>query len=110
MKFGLSPGTIQKLQQLFSNHDSIKKVIIYGSRAKGNYREGSDIDLNVMGDNFDSSEMVNLQNEIDDLLLPYKVDLSSDANISNDDLKEHIGRVGKLFYEKSTKSKTRPLG
>lgn len=102
MKFGLSANTILKLLQLFSKYETIEKVIIYGSRAKGNFREGSDIDLSVEGEDFDASYLLKIKNEIDDLLLPYKVDLSSYANINNDDLKDHIRRVGKLLYEKKT--------
>ena len=100
MKFGLSTETIQKLQQLFAEYEDIEKVTIYGSRALGNYREGSDIDLTIIGKNFNSSQLLQINNDIDDLLLPYKVDITDNKQITNDDLKDHIFRVGKLFYKK----------
>jgi len=106
MKYGLSSITIEKLKLLFFKYNSIEKVILYGSRAKGNYREGSDIDLTIKGDNIDSSDLINIKSEIDDLLLAYKVDLSIYTHLTNNDLKNHILRVGKLFYEKKSDSKT----
>ena len=53
MKFGLSDTVIKELQDVFRRHTNIKKVLIFGSRSKGNYREGSDIDLAVIGDYID---------------------------------------------------------
>ena len=53
MKFGLSDTVIKELQDVFRRHTNIKKVLIFGSRSKGNYREGSDIDLAVIGDHID---------------------------------------------------------
>ncbi|MCW0484384.1 nucleotidyltransferase domain-containing protein [Gaoshiqia sediminis] len=49
MKFGLSETTISLLCSVFENYPEIEEVIIYGSRAKGNYREGSDIDITLKG-------------------------------------------------------------
>lgn len=100
MSYGLSLDAINKLQQLFSNYDVIEEVIIYGSRAKGNYREGSDIDVTVKGNKIDLLPLNKIKSDIDDLLLPYKIDLSVYTKITNEDLKEHISRVGKLFYKK----------
>ena len=102
MNHGLSDETILKLQQLFSNYDVIEEVILYGSRAMGTYQEGSDIDLTVMGEDMDPLILLNIQTDIDDLLLPYKIDFSIYASITNDELKDHIRRVGKLFYERKT--------
>ncbi len=96
--FGLSTLTIDKLNSVFSQHNSIDSVLIYGSRAKGNYRAGSDIDLTIMGSEIPFSEFMQIENLIDDLMLPYTVDLSQYKLLSNADLIAHIDRVGVKFY------------
>ncbi|MBS0626813.1 MAG: nucleotidyltransferase domain-containing protein, partial [Verrucomicrobia bacterium] len=45
MRYGLNELTIQKITDVFTKFPSIEKVVLYGSRAKGNYKNGSDIDL-----------------------------------------------------------------
>ena len=49
MMYGLNDSHIKKIQSVFANYSAINKVILYGSRAKGNYRNGSDIDLSLVG-------------------------------------------------------------
>lgn len=100
MKFGLEEKVIDAVNQCLSKHKEIEEAIIYGSRAKGNFRNGSDIDLVIKGDEFNFSDLLKLENEIDDLLLPYKFDLSIYHQIDNPDLIDHIERVGKVFYTK----------
>jgi predicted nucleotidyltransferase len=99
MKFGLKQNTIESISSVFEKYPQIEKVVIYGSRAKGNYRNGSDIDLTCIGQNLDLKSLHAIENELDDLLLPYSIDLSIFHHISNNDLIEHIERVGKVFYE-----------
>ena len=95
---GLSFGSVDKLKQVFKKHPTIQKVVLYGSRAKGNYKPASDIDLTMFTSETDLSFLFKIENEIDDLLLPYKVDLSIYSLLDNDQLKDHINRVGKVFY------------
>lgn len=99
MKFGLKETVIEKINTLCQKYGDIERVIIYGSRAKGNYKPGSDIDLTIVGD-IDLSTMFKLEDEIDDLLLPYLIDLSILQKIENPDLLDHIRRVGQGFYQK----------
>lgn len=96
--FGLSPDCIEKLNKVFKNYPTIEKVVLYGSRAKGNYKPGSDIDLTLFTAELNLSFLFKIENEIDDLLLPYKVDLSLYSLIDNEQLKDHILRVGRVFY------------
>ncbi len=97
--FGLTHAHINSINSVFKNYNCIIKVILYGSRAKGNYRNGSDIDLTLIGNDIDLSTLMKIENELDDLLLPYKIDLSILNKIENSELKDHINRVGKVFYE-----------
>ena len=97
---GLSEKTIQALNQVFAKNRKITSVVLYGSRAKSDYKPGSDIDLTIHGDELTLSELLALETEIDDLLLPYKIDLSLFHQIENPELLEHIMRVGKTFYSR----------
>ncbi len=99
MKFGLDDEDIKKIQAVFAKHSEIEKAIIYGSRAKGTYRNGSDIDITLLGKNLNDIPD-ELYWEIDDLLLPYMFDISIYYNIKNPDLVEHIKRVGQAFWER----------
>lgn len=99
MMYGLSENTIKRIIQVFEEHENIDQAIIYGSRAKGNYREGSDIDLSLKGElSFDA--LLRIESQLDELMLPYKIDLSNYGSISNQDLIDHIDRVGKVLYLK----------
>ncbi|MBN8587362.1 MAG: restriction endonuclease subunit S [Rhodothermia bacterium] len=98
--FGLQQKHIDAINACFAQYPQIEQVILYGSRAKGNYKNGSDIDLTIVGD-LDYNSLLKLENQLDDLLLPYKMDLSLKHKITNPDLLNHIERVGKVFYEKA---------
>lgn len=100
MPYGLSQHTFERLTQLFANHEEITEVILYGSRAKGNFTEGSDIDLTIKGEKLDFELLQKLNREIDDLLLPWLVDLSFYHTLNNNDLIDHILRVGICIYKK----------
>ena len=93
-KFGLDSKVTVALKTVFSKYQAIEKVLIYGSRAKGNFREGSDIDLALVAPGLNLSDMLKIENEIEELMLPYKVDLSLFHLIENSDVVEHIRRVG----------------
>ena len=97
-QFGLSDKDIKKINSVFLKYPEITKVIIYGSRAKGNYKPASDIDLTLFTNKNNISFLFKIENEIDDLLLPYKVDLSIYSLLDNENLKEHIDRCGQVFY------------
>lgn len=98
--YGLTPGQITAIQEVFRHHGKIGKAILYGSRAKGTYRPGSDIDLTLQGEDLSFSDLVRIANELDDLLLPFNIDLSILQSIENPDLIAHINRVGVDFYDK----------
>jgi predicted nucleotidyltransferase len=96
MTFGLPQSSLDKIKNVISNHNGIKEVIIYGSRAKGNFREGSDIDMTIKGD-LSHSDMVEISVELDDLNLPWMIDLSLYDKIGNENLRRHIDEFGIRF-------------
>ncbi len=102
-RFGLSARTISEIHGVLAQHPNVQRAVIYGSRAKGNYKPGSDIDLTlfaVEGQEIDYREVADILDEIDDLLLPYTLDLSAFEQLNHVKLREHIERVGKVFYER----------
>ena len=101
MNCGLTDQNVAEIQAVFKSYPKIEKAILYGSRAKGNYREGSDIDLTLQGKDLAYAELVAIEGVLDDLLLPYTIDLSIYQQIDNPDLIEHIKRVGRDFYLKA---------
>ena len=99
MKYGLKEHVIKNIHGVFARHIEVKKVTLYGSRAKGNYKNGSDIDLTMHGDaDLTLNVMYKIMTGLDDLLLPYMIDLSIFSTIGDPDVVEHIQRVGVLFY------------
>ncbi len=100
MKYGLREHVVENINGVFAQHIEVKRVTLYGSRAKGNYKNGSDIDLTMHGDtDLTLNVMYKIMTELDDLLLPYMIDLSIFSTIGDPDVVEHIQRVGVLFYE-----------
>lgn len=87
------------MRACFAQQQSIDQVVIYGSRAMGTSRAASDIDLTVLGE-LSFGAMMQLENQLDALLLPYKIDLSIKQQITNPVLNDHIERVGQVFYDK----------
>ena len=105
MKYGLSDKATIAIQNVFSRFPQVGAVILYGSRAKGNYREGSDIDLTLIavdGQSIDLGTRFKIDEALDELMLPYSFDISVMAEIDNPALIDHIERVGKDFYQKSS--------
>jgi predicted nucleotidyltransferase len=101
MKFGLQETTIEKICSVLASHPQIEKALLYGSRAKGNYKNGSDIDLTLVGGpDLTMKVLYRIMDEIDDLLLPYTFDLSIFNQISDPDVIEHIQCVWVLLYER----------
>lgn len=96
---GLSETDIQSVREALRHFPKVSEAILYGSRAKGSYRPGSDIDLTLMGDELSYQELLDIELALDDLLLPYKIDLSLHRQLDNPQLIDHIARVGKLFYK-----------
>ena len=98
MAFGLSEHIINKLVNLFDKNDQVEEAILFGSRAKGNYREGSDIDIALKGNKLTLKTLKKIEVQIDQLFLPYEVNLVLYHYINNPVLSDHIERVGISIY------------
>ncbi len=100
MNHGLTDGTVAQIHEVLARFSEVEKAMLYGSRAKGNYKPGSDIDLTLMGAAVTSNILGQILGELEDGLLPYTFDISSLPQITQADLLDHIRRVGVVFYEK----------
>lgn len=110
MKYGLSQATIRKIRAVLARHPQVEQAVLYGSRAKGDYKNGSDIDLTLCGGpDLTLHVLFRIMDELDDLLLPYTIDLSIFDDISDADVVEHIQRVGVTFYARSNSYDTDPI-
>ena len=103
MAFGLSQKTISQLKSVFKKYPDITQVKIYGSRARGYYKRGSDIDLAFFSES-EKNLSSNLSWELDDLPSPYLFDLVDYNTLNENPLKEEIDKYGKVLYRKSAKA------
>lgn len=98
---GLTVDDLQVISHVFSEQPAVKNAILFGSRAKGNFRQGSDIDIALTGESItfqDVSRLSYLLNE--ETNLPYKIDLLNYHTITEPDLKAHIDRIGIEIYKR----------
>jgi predicted nucleotidyltransferase len=100
--FGLPDQTLAIIRRILADYPAVEKAILYGSRAKGNYRKGSDIDLTLTGDGLDHRILGEIAGRLEDSPIPYQVDLSIRNYIDSPSLLEHIERVGVVFYQRLT--------
>lgn len=101
MKFGLDENVINNIISILEKYSEVQSACIFGSRARGDYRKASDIDIALFGDNLTSSINTKIYFEIDDLYLPYKIDLINFNSISPDNtIRDNILREGVEFYAK----------
>ena len=101
MKYGLPQSTIQKINTVLSHYPQVDQATLYGSRARDNYKNGSDIDLTLHGGaDLSLNVIYKILDDLDELLLPYTIDLSILNDIEDPDVIDHIERVGITFYDK----------
>ena len=99
MDIGLPSNAIEKILAEFRKFPQIEKAILYGSRAMGTSKPGSDIDFSLVGQALNQEIVWKVSQALDDTLLPFVFDLSLFETLDNPDLKAHIARVGIVFYQ-----------
>ena len=100
MRYGLNNISASKILNVLDAFPAIERAVIYGSRARGNFREGSDIDMTLEGPSLTFSDLCLVYNRLDDLMLPYHFDLSIKRYITNDALLSSIDTEGCIFFER----------
>ena len=99
VSFGLPETTISLIKKILASYSNIEGAKIFGSRAKGNYKPSSDIDLVLYG-NIDNRLLRHIAFELEELTTPYKFDVISYLDINNERLKQSIDTYGKDFFIK----------
>jgi len=99
MRFGLSKRAEDSLTAALSKFPEIERAVIFGSRAMGNYKPGSDVDLAIVGENITHTTVLRLRALLnEDLPLPYFFDVTHYDKIKNEKLKQHIDEEGKDIF------------
>ena len=99
--FGLPNEDIKAITDILEHCSEVEHALIFGSRAKGNYRNGSDVDIALKGSNISYSTILRLSSQLnEETLMPYRFDVLHYDTLTHQDLVEHINRVGKNFYSK----------
>jgi predicted nucleotidyltransferase len=104
MNFGLKEFELEYIIDAIKKFHEIEKAVIFGSRAKGNYKPGSDVDIGIYGENITFDTVSALHAMLEEKgPLPYFFDIVDYTHLSHKELKEHIDRVGKVIFEKGKK-------
>lgn len=100
MKFGLEVQVIENIISVLEQHPKVDKAFVFGSRAKGNYRPDSDIDIAIKGNGITTDDIIAISVAIETIGITHKFDLIDYNSIKEPALKEHIDRVGIEFYSR----------
>jgi type I restriction enzyme S subunit len=100
MRFGLDDNILEQIIKVFEANPKVDKALVFGSRAKGNYRPDSDIDIAIKGQEVNFTDILRLSGKLDELNLPYKMDLLDYNTTEEPALVEHIDRVGVEVYSR----------
>jgi predicted nucleotidyltransferase len=101
----LSEKELALMHEVFRAHPTIEQVVLFGSRAKGNARPASDVDLAIFG-SLDDLQIETLTLDLDELPLPYKFDVISVETIRHPPFREHIDRVGIILFNRQETSQS----
>ena len=96
-QFGISDKSYRLILQYFLSQEDIRKVMIFGSRALGTYRNGSDIDIVVWGNELNE---ISIKTDLEELSTPYMYDVVDYDKLDNEKLKKHINTYGKLLFKR----------
>ena len=99
-KYGIPEDDLQALVSELVKNLKINEIVLFGSRAKGTFKNGSDIDIALKGDRLDLNDILDATSDIEKLLLPYKLDLVIFNRIKEPALIDHIKRVGIVLYKR----------
>lgn len=105
MKFGLTEKEIRLISEIFVHFPEVERVFIYGSRAKGNFRKNSDIDLAVKFEKKAEISIVSIKNLLEELPVIYSIDLTDERKILTVEFKKEYEKTKQIFYEKKGSSR-----
>lgn len=101
MQFGLKESDLDYIVNVVKEFKEIEKAVIFGSRAKGNYKPGSDVDIAIYGDDVTFDTLSTLHSMLEQRSpLPYFFDIIDYTHLNHNELREHIDRVGSVIFKK----------
>lgn len=80
----------------------VEAAVLFGSRAMGNYKPASDVDLFLQGGKIGMEQLIQLHRDMDDLPLPVDVDLLADTMLKSEDVRRHIQKHGRIWWQRET--------
>lgn len=98
--FGLKDSIIINIKDVLFKYDEIEKAMIFGSRARGNYKKASDIDIAIFSQNITSTRLNLLRNDFDELDIIYTVDIVDFYKVSKEELKNNIINEGIIIFNR----------
>lgn len=102
--FGLTEQELREIVTCIKTREMINEALVFGSRAKGTYSKGSDIDIALKGNSVSHEDVREISMKLnEESYLPWHFDIINYNTIDNQNLREHIDRVGKLIYQKGVK-------
>lgn len=99
--YGLKASDLDVISEIFERFPDVESAWVYGSRALGTQKQGSDVDIALKGKDISRDTVVKISALLnEESPLPYHFDITNYHTIKNVQLKEHIDRVGVMLYEK----------
>jgi len=99
MDFGLRRQDVDEIIRILQRYQVVEEAILFGSRAKGNFKKGSDVDIAIKGKGIDQEVVASISFLLnEETLLPYFFDIVHFEEISEQELREHVIRVGRSIY------------
>jgi len=99
MKFGLDDKIVNSIIDIIKKY-KVDKAVIFGSRARGDYKKTSDIDIAIFSKDMTYLELNLLRDQLDQLYIIYKIDLVQIERLTNKKMLENIEKNGKIVYIK----------
>ena len=96
--FGLEADDRAAIQSILAAHSEVESAVLYGSRATGRFKPGSDVDLVLTGNNLTDQIVLDIRTEFRDSNVPYMIDVVAEKDIRDENLKQEIDAAGKVFY------------
>lgn len=100
MNFGLSEATLERVRRILATFPAIDRAVLYGSRAMGTFKAGSDIDLTLFGSGIDRALCAEVAMMFAASIVPFRVDVSAFDLLTHEGLKDHIRRRGTVLFDR----------
>lgn len=109
MRFGIENSVWDEIIEVLRKYPEVDRLVLFGSRAMGNFKFNSDIDLALFSNGMKFRRFLDLNADLDELGLLYRIDLIDFNKITNEELKSHIERAGLILYSSTSEPNKKGL-